>query len=312
MSKDIAEKRGQYKQALNFLNQHRSLSDSIKNEEVRLSQDVLQVRYETEKKENEISQLNAAALEDQSKIDRQRTLLGGSLLGLSFIGFLAFNLFRNNQRKRKTNELLAQKNNIIQAKSDQNELLLKEIHHRVKNNLQTISSLLYLQSSSLEDEGAKEAMTVGQQRVESMALIHKNLYQGQNLGAIEMKDYLGKLVNNLKDSYGNAEKEISLSLDMPETELDVDSAIPVGLIANELITNSYKYAFKGKDKGEIKVSLNKLEGGKHEFIVSDNGIGNSHESEGFGTRLVDLLRKQLGGEAEEENQNGYRFKMVFG
>ena len=205
-------------------------------------------------------------------------------------------------------EKLAEKNEIIMIKSKQNEVLLKEIHHRVKNNLQTISSLLYLQSYNLEDDQAKEKILVSQQRVESMALIHKNLYQRDNLASIEMKNYISKLSQSLDSSYGR--ENIKLQLDISEIELDVDIATPLGLIINEIVTNSYKYAFPDNSEGIISISMKRTTDQKINLIISDNGIGKkTNNKDSFGTKLISLLIKQIDAKLETKNKGGYWSKI---
>lgn len=206
-------------------------------------------------------------------------------------------------------QALAEKNKIILAKSQQNEMLLKEIHHRVKNNLQTISSLLYLQSYSIEDKDAKETIAISQQRVESMALIHKNLYQRDNLSSIEMKDYITKLSYNLENSYGR--NNIKIKINMDALELDVDSAVPLGLIINELVTNSYKYAFPNDQEGEINIKMFKDFDNRVILKIQDNGVGKGPSStDSFGTQLISLLTKQIEGTLTTGNSNGYWSQIV--
>lgn len=215
--------------------------------------------------------------------------------------------------KRQSEELTLQKKNLelnnelLDTRNEKIEILLKEIHHRVKNNLQTISSLLYLQSSHIQEPHIKEAVKAGQSRVESMALIHQKLYQREDLGSIEMKDYLQTLGNSLVETYSHMDKEIELVVDMDEIEMDIDKAVPMGLIANELITNSLKYAFSNTKKGIISVHA-KVVSDQIKFRISDNGIGkislNGSDS-GFGSQLVSLLTKQLNGTLENGSENGY-------
>ncbi|MEM6264112.1 MAG: sensor histidine kinase, partial [Bacteroidota bacterium] len=192
------------------------------------------------------------------------------------------------------------------------ELLLKEIHHRVKNNLQTISSLLFLQSAHIQDEDVKQAVAAGQHRVESMALIHQKLYQKENLAAVEMKDYLHNLTNSLVDTFGYQPERIQVHIDMEELELDVDTAVPLGLIVNELITNSLKYAFPDGRKGKITVNLAQQADGKLELQVADDGIGaaNTERGTSFGSQLIQLLTQQLGGTIEQSAEDGYCTKIV--
>ena len=202
----------------------------------------------------------------------------------------------------------------ITAKNDQNELLLKEIHHRVKNNLETVSSLLELQSATLDEGPALSAMQAGQSRVQSMGLLHQKLYQGKNLAAIEMRDYFRNLADALLETY-EAEDRINVTVDMPPLEVDIDRAVPLGLIVNELLTNAIKYAFPGADAGAVVVGLSEVGGDRYRLVVADNGVGKDvaagSRGTGFGTRLIQLLTRQLGGELRQENDDGLRTELVF-
>jgi two-component sensor histidine kinase len=196
---------------------------------------------------------------------------------------------------------------------NKNEVLLKEIHHRVKNNLQTISSLLFLQSAHIQDIDIKKAVAAGQHRVESIALIHQKLYQRENLAAIEMKDYLTNLGQTLIDTFAKNPEKINLNVEMEELEMDVDTAVPLGLIANELINNTLKYAFPEDQSGEITIKMKESADEKVELFIADNGVGVSNAKSGtaFGKQLIGLLAAQLNGKVESGNQNGYwtRFSM---
>ncbi|MEM7657523.1 MAG: tetratricopeptide repeat protein, partial [Bacteroidota bacterium] len=253
-----------------------------------------------------------AAQAYESELSQQRIGLGFAAgIGL-LLSILAFVLYRNNQSRKQTNQLLSTQNEEIEAKSQQNELLLKEIHHRVKNNLQTISSLLYLQSAHIQDADIKQAVAAGRHRVESMALIHQKLYQRENLAAIEMKDYLTNLSRSLLQTFGYQPERIQLQMDMEEIELDVDTAIPIGLIVNELITNSLKYAFPNERQGSIHISLSKHPDEKLELQVADDGVGSANGESGtsFGSQLIQLLTVQLGGSLEQGGEKGYWTKIV--
>ncbi|TAE52331.1 MAG: hypothetical protein EAZ89_08640, partial [Bacteroidetes bacterium] len=242
--------------------QYRDSTENVENTRTILKE---RFQYEQDKKD-------ALAQKEISLRNLQRN---ASLGGLGLVAILAGVLFVNGRRRRKTNELLSAQKSEIQAKSNQNELLLKEIHHRVKNNLQTISSLLHLQSAHIKDADVKQAVAAGQHRVESMALIHQKLYQRDNLAAIEMKDYLSNLVTSLIETFDADPDRITFHLDMPELELDVDTAVPLGLIVNELITNSLKYAFPDGRAGTITVSLQKT-GDQLDLLVADNGVGSAN------------------------------------
>src|SRR5690554_7836990 len=155
------------------------------------------------------------------------------------------------RRKREKLQVL---NLELEQKNKQNELLLKEIHHRVKNNLELVKSLISLQASQLEDSATKDAMVASQNRVQSMGIIHQKLYQGENLESIEMKDYFINLSEGILDTF-NLEDQVKIECTMDHLELDVDTAVPIGLIVKELLTNALKYDFPNNKKGNIEISL---------------------------------------------------------
>ena len=214
--------------------------------------------------------------------------------------------------KQKTNNQLAlfntdleSKNLLLDKKNAENELLLKEIHHRVKNNLKVITSLLALQSEQIDDPYTKEAITHGQNRINSIGIVHQNLYQGTNLGTVEMKNYFLSLGESIIDSLG-AEDRIDLSIVMKKIDLDIDIAVPLGLIVNELVTNSIKYAFPKGENGIITIKLEQQNDNTLHLEVIDNGVGKSDiiQGTGFGGQLISLLKHQLNGTMREEMQNG--------
>jgi two-component sensor histidine kinase len=197
------------------------------------------------------------------------------------------------------------------------EILLKEIHHRVKNNLQIISSMLSLQGNYLSDNKIKEAVMESQGRVKSMALIHQMLYQHENFSSIDIKDYIGQLVKNIADSFGPISDKITTTLDIEEVSLDIDTAIPLGLIVNELLTNVYKYAFPNGKEGVVKVNLKRLNEDKFELNVTDNGIGlpeniqNAKQRKTLGLNMVNILTRQLKGELMVSVNQGTKISLQF-
>lgn len=237
----------------------------------------------------------------QQQRQRQLLILGLAVL-LGAVLLLVYNNYRN--KKRLSAEL--------EVKNREKELLLKEIHHRVKNNLQTISSLLNLQSAQIKDKEIQGAVIESKNRVRSMALIHQKLYQGENLAAIEMKEYLRMLSENMIKSFGR-HRDLELLVEMPEVEVDVDTAIPIGLITNELLTNTLKYAFPGGQPGLIQVSLvHDPKADQMCLKLSDNGVGiksmNGETDErrtNFGSQLVKLLTTQLDGKMIVNTENGF-------
>ncbi|BAW31716.1 MAG TPA: histidine kinase dimerization/phosphoacceptor domain -containing protein [Methanothermobacter sp.] len=194
---------------------------------------------------------------------------------------------------------------------EEKEILLKEMHHRSKNNLQIISSLLNLQA--MTTDAKKETFKETQDRIKSMALIHEQLYQSEDLARINFKEYAEKLIKNLLNSYPMG-KSVTTKLDIENITLEVDTAIPLGLIMNELLTNTLKYAFFGKDKGTIEVTFKRLKDNL-ELKIADDGIGfpedKLHESKSLGLKLVNVLVRQLEGRLSVKSQNGSCFKIIF-
>ena len=296
------EQLGQYKNALKYRDIFTNLEKHIAEDRIANLESETMVKYETGRKDQELSE-QAKVIQQKNWI--QALSLGAVILLVALLSSL-FYFFRKNQ---KTNELLLDKNNQIEERNQQNELLLKEIHHRVKNNLQTISSLLSLQSRSITDKGAFDAVQESRNRVTSMALIHQKLYQGENLAAVEMRDYFETIGNAIINSFGEKAKNVSLEIDMSEIELDVDTAIPVGLITNELITNSIKHAFLNQEKGQIQITLTQEKDDLLTLKIADDGQASINESvakkeKGFGTMLVQLLTTQLGGQLEKTTSAG--------
>ena len=197
------------------------------------------------------------------------------------------------------------------------EMLLREIHHRVKNNLQIISSLLSLQSRHRKDEQAIEMAKESQCRIKAMALIHEKLYRSKDFANVEFNEYIKDLVNDLFASYKVSSSRITLKMDIENISLGIDTAIPTGLIVNELVTNCLKHAFpEGKD-GEIRISLRSLDDGEKELIVSDNGIGlpetlDIKRAESLGLRMItNLTERSLHGKVNINKINGTEFQIIF-
>lgn len=230
------------------------------------------------------------------------------LIGVFFIG-LIFVLFI----QKKQSRLLAEKNLEIETALHEKQLLLKEVHHRVKNNFQIVSSLLELQTKGIEDPKAKSLAQEGKNRVKSMALIHQKLYQNDDL-LIYFDDYIDKLVKEISDMYG-AEKKADISIQVPKVAFDIDTAIPLGLIVNELVTNAFKYALND-EQSKLKISIEEEKEGDYKLEVKDNGNGmptdfNLSKAKSLGLRLIKSLSKQLHGNVSYTNNNGAVFQVMF-
>jgi two-component sensor histidine kinase len=247
----------------------------------RMSQ--IQTEFDVAQKENTI-------LLQGTQIKKQQTVQTLIMIVSILLFLYLLLLYKASRSNRKKNKLL-------QIQNEEKEFLLKEIHHRVKNNLEIVSSLLSLQSEQIHDPKIREAMVKSQQRVQSMSMIHQKLYQGNSLSQIEMRDYFQNLGSHVIHTYG-MEERITIECEMEALWVDIDHAIPIGLIVNELLSNALKYAFPGNSNGKICIRLQKHDSILH-LEVSDNGIGKSASKEsvgtGFGTQLIALLTAQLDG-----------------
>ncbi|QBN17976.1 histidine kinase dimerization/phosphoacceptor domain -containing protein [Flavobacterium nackdongense] len=267
-------------------------------------------------RENEL-QINL--LQQEKKLIQKQKQQTIYIIALLTIVILLIWFYRNYQLKQKSNQQLAalnndlaNKNNLLDKKNAENELLLKEIHHRVKNNLLVISSLLELQSEQIDDPKIKEAIKDGQNRVNSIGIVHRKLYQYDNVGFIDMKEYVMSLSESILGGFGT-EGLINLELQVEKFDLEIDTAIPVGLIINELLTNALKYAFRPGEKGTIIIKLVRQNNALLHLQVADNGIGKSDaiQGTGFGGQLIALLTNQLNGRMKEVIQNGTTISFDF-
>lgn len=217
-------------------------------------------------------------------------------------------------RKRRQSKVLELKNKQINKALKEKELLVKEVHHRVKNNFQIVSSLLELQSRGIEDKKARMLANEGQNRVKSMALIHQKLYQNED-GLIDFDEYIHLLVKELSSLF-SSEIKVDTIVSAEYMRFDVDTAIPLGLIINELITNAYKYAFIKEKEGRLEVSIVHVDADNYKLEVLDNGSGlpegfDFKKAKTLGIRLVTRLVKQLQGAIKLTNNKGAKFEIIF-
>ncbi|HEY1056945.1 MAG TPA: histidine kinase dimerization/phosphoacceptor domain -containing protein, partial [Emticicia sp.] len=266
----------------------------------------INTRYETEKKEQKISELNLLNTAQNKQL--QQLIIGIVLLAI-FVGILSwlYSIIRNRNRD------LALKNEKINQQSRQLEVLMRELHHRVKNNLGIVSGLLFLQIKFLQDEKAIKAVKEGQQRIDAMGLIHQKLYQTENIEKVNIQEFVADLVDNLIRIYGFDKNSLALDFDIDDTDLNVDIAIPLGLIINELLTNSFKYAYLDVDNPELRVYLKTDTNIVLE--VADNGKGLDikqwKEKKGsYGRQLINTLSNQIGADLTVENHHGTLFKLT--
>lgn len=204
----------------------------------------------------------------------------------------------------------------IQASLQEKDLLLKEIHHRVKNNLQVISSLVDLQADSIDNPALAGLFQDVRDRVRSMAMVHETLYRSDNLVSVDFADYVSGLMNYLWRAHGSSASKVKLTLDLHPVSLAVETAVPCGLLLNELAVNALKHAFAGRDRGEVVVSMQSGSDGLVRLGVRDNGVGFTkgqdwRQKRSLGLNLVRMLTKQLKGAVEMESSDGTSFFVTF-
>jgi two-component sensor histidine kinase len=255
-------------------------------------------------------QVQIQSAEEESKL--QQRLRNFAVLALLLFGVIAFVVY---SRIKKDNKTITEQKAELEQSLGEKETLLKEIHHRVKNNLQIISALLEKQALKTNDAVTKRLMKEGQDRVFSMALVHQSLYQSDNLNTIEIKPYLDMLTQHIRQSYTSEDQTIALTLDVDDSTINIDTAIPLGLILNELITNCYKYAFKGRESGEVNIGFRQTD--KDFFLsIKDNGIGfptdlDIQKTRTLGVNLVRGLVRQLNGTLQiASNTEGSLFEIT--
>ena len=297
---ELFKRQDKYRQALTAYEGYIALKDTIFNQDKDAQLTEMLEKYEAREKQTEIERLNLEDDLSQARISQQRYGLLGAVGALGLLGFFSYRLRNKNRR--------------IQKQDQEKEVLLKEIHHRVKNNLQVISSLLGLQGLSIKDAKAKAAIQEGRSRVHSMSLIHQSLYKKDNLTGIEMKPYLQKLTADLIATYNYQDVEIQSVINSEDITLDVETVVPIGLIINELVTNSVKYAFEGRQKGVIQVELSE-DNGLLRLVVSDNGIGLDNDQlktkeDSYGHSLIRAFRDKLDAEIKVENQDGTKIDLI--
>ena len=247
--------------------------------------------YELDKKEQEVENLSLSNQLSEANLEQAQTRLLLFIVLAVLLLALAVVLYLSYRRKRNDNALLTERNTIIQTQSEQKELLHRELHHRVKNNLQLIGSIMSLQSSSTTEEAVARAMKEGRSRVDALLLIHQNLYRQEKVTHVNFHDYLSKLCQNFELSYSQEVNSIHFST--PKIEVKTDDIIPLGLVINEVVANAVKH------RGEKSIDLNielKAQYELYELSIADNGPGGfvlSTNGKGFGTQLIQTLAQQL-------------------
>jgi len=320
---------GDFRSAFRHLAMYKTKTDSITSENTTRQFQVLGIEYEIGMKEDSIrlKDQDIALLKERNNLQqanlRQASLvknvtIGGIILAAIIISLL----YRQYRLKQKTNNELQKQQDEIESQNislrhllDEKNWLLREIHHRVKNNLQIVMSLLNSQSAYIENDAALTAIHDSQHRVHAMSLIHQKLYNNENISSIEISSYIRELIFYLADSF-DIKQRIQFKVDVEQVEMDVSQAVPLGLIINEAITNSIKYAFPDERKGIISVALSNSYDNHYMLTVSDNGIGIPDHQKGkkagsLGMSLMKGLSEDIDGHFSIENKNGTIIKVSF-
>ncbi len=299
------EQKGDTKKILTHIKKAKELQNELNNRNDKRDIWKIEMRVKAEK-----YKLDLKKIESERNQQRNLTILMILLLVIGVIS--AILVFR---RFNKDNHIITYQKNILEKSLLEKETLLKEIHHRVKNNLQIINGLLEKQGYKTDNLAFKELIKESQNRIYSMVLIHQNLYQTENIDEVDIASYLKMMVDNIKNTHQYEDEEIILKSDVDSIMLNIDTAIPLGLIINELLSNAYKYAFKNREKGQIDLVLKKQDNGLL-LIVKDDGIGlpagfDLEKSKTLGMTLVKGLVRQIGGKlTHKSSQNGSSFEVL--
>jgi two-component sensor histidine kinase len=313
---------GNYAAAVKDLKQYEFLNDSIYNERKSRQIEELTIQYETQKKEQSIRLLENEKRLQKNELTRVRNTISW-IIGVAILFIVIIALLVNNARiKQRTNKALQvqqkqieKKNGSLQRLVEEKEWLVREIHHRVKNNFHIVMGLLRTQAAYLKSTEAIQAIAESQQRIQAMSLVHQKLYQSDNLSAINMADYIHELVDYLKDSLQTG-RRIRFNLQIEPIKLHVSHCVPLGLILNEAITNSLKHAFPNEQEGTIDIVLKRTSDDHFLLSIKDNGIGlpvafNSSKQASMGMKLMRGLSDDIDAGFDVQNNAGTEIRLNF-
>lgn len=309
----IALAKGDLETAEYYFNVNKKLNDSVNLKQFERNNEVAAAKFISQENEKELVRIKAEA---KANKNLSTFLWLGIITTLAFIAFLAF-FYR---KSKNDNSIITNQAEVLKMSLKEKEILLKEIHHRVKNNLQVISGLLQLHSKKFTDPQLLKAIDDSKRHIHSMVLVHEMLYEQDEYAVIPMEEYLKKLTNQLLFSL--AETQIQTSIAIEPIELSIEKAIPMGLMLSELVTNSNKHAFNSNE-GEIFVVLRKMtereEGYKkntYVLIYRDNGQGlpkgfDVNVNKTMGMRLIYMLAEEMNGAVSINGNDGFNLKLVF-
>jgi two-component sensor histidine kinase len=309
---------GDYRSAMDHHILYKYYDDSAKSLQQRRFFDELTIKYGAAQKDKDIKLLQKEAQLQETTLRQEKYtrnwILGGVALLLIIVGLLFYN---SRLKQRKNGQLEVQRvaiegqNVTLRHLVAEKEWLVKEIHHRVKNNFQTVMGLLGTQTDYLTSDAAIDAITDSQRRIQSMSLIHQKLYQSNNLSVVNIRNYIHELLDFLGGSL-NAGKRVRFNLDLEPVELDLTKCIPLGLILNEAITNAFKYAFRDGREGNISISFKSEADGRFLLEIKDDGVGfPADQPASMGMNLIRGLCEEIGGQLTISGGNGTRIAVSF-
>lgn len=299
--------KGNIEKANDYFKTYENFKDSLETVKAKNRHIAATVKFETVQKEKELLLI-------KQQNDIQKNTNKYQKIGLIFLTISLLSVFLFLRKTISDKKIITTQKTQSEKALQEKNILLKEVHHRVKNNLQVINSILDIQNSKIEDERFNKILEEGQNRIQSMALIHQQLYQSDTIVDISMEQYIKELVDNI--ARFNIDKKIDFTTLANEIKFKINTSIPLGLIINELITNIYKHAFKKKGKGEVIIGINKITTHQYKLIVKDNGKGfpknfDFENTDSLGLKLINILTKQLKGEVICNNDNGAKCVITF-
>ena len=320
---DYYKKAGNLNESINYYSKYIKIKDSLDSQENMKELISTQVAYQMDQKEGLIianqTKINQNNIEIVKQHSIKNVLITFGTILVIVIFLVLFQLSKANERKQLLeirNKQIGTRNQIISKWLVEKDLLIKEVHHRVKNNLQIISSLLKLQSGKSSNEEVKNSLFEAQERINSMALLHQLLYRNNEVTNLSFNNYLSNLITQISSSFSLIDKNFKIESSLIELELNLDMAIPLGLITNEIISNAYKHAFSAKEGGIISVRLSQIVKNTYQLKISDNGNGlppdfDLSSIDSLGLDIVFVLSNQINAELKIYNSNGANFEILF-
>lgn len=314
---ELEEARGNFEKAYAYLRQHDLLEDSLEEANNRLAMDEMMASYALYKAENQMSRLEQQQRLQELELQNYELERNSLILLLSAVAIIVLMVLLRYRSVKQFNQQLKTANQELREtliSNEEKETLLKEIHHRVKNNLQIITSLIRLQSASIKDPKIAALFSDSQHRIKTMALVHEELYRTKNFTSVDVGEYLERLTRDLVDTYA-IRRNIDFSIKTDVKRLGVNTLIPMGLMVNEIITNALKHAFDGEE-GKISIAFCKAQSNEFDLHISDNGSGfpagvDFENPETLGLELINTLTDQLDGTVRYYNDGGAHYAIHF-